>query len=386
MTVVRIGLATCAALFVCTAATGSASNSARSCDVALVQVASASPGRARSVLSGVDALSGQVAWAAGSFAHTSGGREHPLLEHWNGSAWAAVALPRLAKRADAAFSDVGIVSPSNVWAVGQISTPGARDARSLIEHWTGAHAHVVKSPSPGNFTTLDGMSVLSASSIWAVGAQEQRHHSRTPLVEHWDGNMWRVVLSPTIRNGELIRIDAISKSDVWAVGYRGEPNRALVEHWDGHRWRVVNLSDPLPVLFGVGAAGSDEVWAGGATPDEHPAVEHWDGNSWAGASLPAAAGLLFGVSAATADDVWAVGGQGDTGEFAFRQTLAYHWNGAAWETAPSASPSASYNLLVDVAALPGKQVWAVGAYDVGTGPSTPGSHLATLVEGSALCS
>src|SRR6266567_358181 len=97
-------------------------------------------------------------------------------------------------------------------------------------------------------------------------------------------------------------------------------------------------------LFGVAASSSSDVLAvGGYNPGESPTAlltrpyaEHWNGNQWTATTVPLAsvysvqAAQLNGVAEVAAGDGWAVGTVSDPSSFA-SQTLAYHWNGTAWQ-------------------------------------------------------
>src|SRR5437660_1717725 len=88
------------------------------------------------------------------------------------------------------------------------------------------------------------------------------------------GRMWTVV--PTQRVGDnrsqrLVGVDAISKGDAWAVGDRvtgpgqSEP---LIERWNGVLWRAVDsplMGSDFSYLADVAAGSPVDVWAvGGA--------------------------------------------------------------------------------------------------------------------------
>src|SRR6266699_2075460 len=66
---------------------------------------------------------------------------------------------------------------------------------------------------------------------------------------------------------------------------------------------------------------------------------------------------LYGVSAVSGSNAWAVGRQNSTGVF---KTLILHWNGAAWSTVKSPSPSSSDAELFVVMAVSGSDAWSVG--------------------------
>jgi hypothetical protein len=84
---------------------------------------------------------------------------------------------------------------------------------------------------------------------------------------------------------------------------------------------------------------------------------------------------LSAVSATSGKDAWAVGNY-DTGS-GFR-TLIEHWNGARWSVVPSPNADPGENTLAAVAAVSASDIWAVGYRH---GPGAPdGGARKTLVE------
>src|SRR5262249_43092977 len=83
---------------------------------------------------------------------------------------------------------------------------------------------------------------------WAVGYYVSGHFLQQSLIEHFDGNVWSVVPSPSpgALQNILFGVTAISDADVWAVGAQQDSNglwHTLAEHWDGSVWAVVNAVD-----------------------------------------------------------------------------------------------------------------------------------------------
>jgi hypothetical protein len=57
---------------------------------------------------------------------------------------------------------------------------------------------VVSSPNPGTFNnTLSGVTVVSATNVWAVGEYQNNSGPSQTLIEHWNGKTWKVVPSLT---------------------------------------------------------------------------------------------------------------------------------------------------------------------------------------------
>jgi hypothetical protein len=188
----------------------------------------------------------------------------------------------------------GISALSNqaAWAVGYYIKQDQSDFLTLIERWNGGRWGIMPGPSAAPHGVLDAVAAVSPANVWAVGAREVNSAaSPVTLIDHWDGSAWRVVPSP-VMPGLLDALAVASPSDIWAVGFRKidnglKPERTLVEHWDGARWQVV--PSPTPTKYGDGLGGvtvvsPDDVWATGAV-----------NNPWS-------------VSAPSATDLWAAGG------------------------------------------------------------------------------
>src|SRR5262249_35065765 len=134
----------------------------------------------------------------------------------------------------------------DVWAVGQMLTGFSPSnnpiSQPLIEHLQGSQWVIASSPnpSPGNYSTLEGVVVLSSANIWAAGymtSNPSDSSSIRPLIEHYDGNSWQVVSLPSSAQGGLSSISGTS-SALWSVGspWAG----ALTMHYDGSAWSVVS--------------------------------------------------------------------------------------------------------------------------------------------------
>jgi hypothetical protein len=168
-------------------------------------------------------------------------------------------------------------------------------------------------------------------------------------------------------------VDALSTSDVWAVG--NHPNPAdpdelgtLAEHWDGTSWSVVptpNDAERDHELTGVATIASNDVWAVGhnnqpSFRDQQIVVLHWNGSVWSKSPAPNPSfnDSLMAVDGIASNDVWAVGGY-STGGNAQNASLIEHWNGSTW-TVVDHPHFYGLDFLNDVAAIGPNDVWAVG--------------------------
>ncbi len=342
-------------------------------------------------LFGVAATSTGDVWAVGT-ANQGSVLPVTLIEHWNGTLWQVVSSPNPGPGNNHLYG-VTALSPTNVWAVGySYNSP----VQTLVEHWNGSAWSVVASPSPGTFDNrLVSVAALSPTNIWAVGYYALNDTSSRVLIEHWNGAKWNVFsgLNPgsATTYNRFNSVTAISASDVWAAGNytnaQGTPE-TLVEHWNGQRWSLVASPSPGTVndLYGITAVSATSVWAVGVYQNAQNAtqslIEHWNGSAWqvVASPNPQNGGILNSVAAISASDLWAVGeagypsGGGAVGGNVSTNnpvipTLIEHWNGTNWQIISSPNPGTYNNSLSAVAHVPGSgQLWAVGSYNNGTPP------------------
>ncbi len=209
----------------------------------------------------------------------------------NGTSWSIVNAANI-QTTGSQFNAAAAVSSNNVWAVGSYFV--GKTIQTLVEHWDGNRWRLVPSPNPPSSpeSKLLGVAVVSSTDIWAVGTYIVGLRSQT-LTEHWNGSSWSIVSSPNAQANEnyLISATAVSSSDVWAVGYyqiTGGNAQQVIERWDGTNWSIVPGSDPggsaQNFLYAVAAVSSTDIWAVGyyVNSSQHflTLIEHWDGQQW----------------------------------------------------------------------------------------------------------
>jgi hypothetical protein len=262
---------------------------------------------------------------------------------------------------------VSATSASNAWAVG--FTTAAGFPQTMILRWSGAGWRRVPSPNPGGTigTVLSGVSAVSASDAWAVGAYDTSSGSES-LALHWNGSSWVRVPAP---GKALDAVSADSASDAWAVSGTG-----TVVRWNGTRWAQVSIPalTAEDTLNGVSALSRSNAWIVGdvfINPDKsEPLALHWDGTSWKNVTTPRPSGSgasLEGVSAFSASGAWAVGAYAPAGSPA--RSFALRWNGTSWRHVLTPSPGANGCTLLAASALTRSDAWAVGAYTGSSGTS-----------------
>jgi len=264
----------------------------------------------------------------------------PVALHFSGSIWKAVPMAAAGR-----VNKVAVVSPTNVWAVGQQTN----EKFSQVQHFNGTAWSAVSSPHFAAGESLSSLKAVSANSIFAVGSSFDNLNNRTPLVEHFNGTKWSVVSVPHITGGELTDIAIISPSDVWAVGaVSGATPAALTMHFNGVQWSRVPA--PAAALLAVTALTTNNVWAGGVQIGRSTVIEHWNGTAWKIVTSPNTGNVsvLNSMSAISPSDIWAAGCStcGDVGGGS--APLIEHWNGTAWtiNPAPTEFSGVSANTLL----------------------------------------
>jgi hypothetical protein len=193
----------------------------------------------KSGLFSIAAVSANDVWAVGNF--TSDGKFQTLTIHWNGSAWSVVASPSPGSTTNTLFG-VAAASANDVWAVGAYIGASGSAAQTLVEHWNGSAWSAVASPNPGSSSHgLYGVTALADDDVWTIGYYVVDGGFQA-LLEHWNGSAWSVMPSASVNGTNNFRaIDAVSATDVWAVGnYKTTANQTLTEHY------IANCPTPTP--------------------------------------------------------------------------------------------------------------------------------------------
>jgi len=225
------------------------------------------PGDADS-LSSVTCAKADDCWAGGNYAANSenggDGIEHPLLEHYDGSAWTLSALaPPVIDYAG--LDGTACLGPDECWA-----SVGTADG-GVVEEFDGASWTVVSAPqlapSPGfSQSGVGRVTCIVADDCWAVGstgAPTVPNLPTQPLIAHYTGAGWVTVSSPHVSgpNGAtLAGVACLSASDCWAVGATMPEAIALPAE--------LSTPSPDPALF------------------PQPVIEHYDGSAWTVLATP----------------------------------------------------------------------------------------------------
>ncbi|MBK8900665.1 MAG: hypothetical protein IPM53_05765 [Anaerolineaceae bacterium] len=337
------------------------------------------------LLNAITAVSTQDLWAVGEHRTANVSNVQTLTMHWNGASWTIVPSPNPDPNRNR-LAGVAALSASDVWAVGEQGGSTGPNWSSLILHWDGSTWSTVAAPtlSPGT-SELRDVAAVAANDVWAVGAASSPATDwwDQPLVLHWNGISWSSVPVPSFgTTAELNGITAVAPNDIWAVGTTLESNwKTLILHWDGAAWTRIsspNLGSFGNYLYDVEAISATDVWAvGSANNGSSTLAMRWNGSSWSIVPSPngtARAGInrngLNSLAAVSANNIWAVGVQaystiGSAGQPIYLgYALIEHWNGSAWQEVPApALPGVGEDGELRGATASGAgAVWAAGAY------------------------
>ena len=111
-------------------------------------------------------------------------------------------------------------------AVGFLANSSQQTVTTLVEHWDGMQWSVIPSPNQsvtaGSFNTLRSVTGTSGSNLYAAGffANAQTGGQQQTLVEHFDGQNWSIIASPTKGIAQQLQgIFALpDTSNLWTVG------------------------------------------------------------------------------------------------------------------------------------------------------------------------
>jgi hypothetical protein len=273
--------------------------------------------------------------------------------------WEIVATPD-----NTQFRGAAAVSADDAWLVGRVGGP----SDAVAYHWDGTSWTLSPPISEGNPSELYAVDALTSSDVWAVGG-----HDCCPFSTHFDGSDWTSHPIPAI--GEyypgVLDVGMVSATDAWAVGFVDDIVGSGLNHtpaylrWNGLAWfGVVPPFHVGAVLTSVEVRSSTDVWAGGyrtdVDADPRPFLTHFNGSTWSQSTLPdVGIGQINGIVAFGASSAFAVGWQRAVGEP--RRTLVLKWNGATWSPDPSPDVTTLGNELTAVDGSSATDIWAVGS-------------------------
>jgi hypothetical protein len=314
------------------------------------------------------------AWVVGE---TGTGYSRTFTAHWDGGAWQRIPSPN-----GSAYSQwlngVDASSSSDVWAVGMYQVTADGGYRPLILRWNGSSWSRIRAgsnPALYGYKWLTSVDAISPTDVWAVG---QGPDQRT-LALHWDGLTWSKVPTPHAvpsNFSQLTSVSAVSSDDLWAVGFywnSAGASRTLILHWNGKQWLRVpspNVSWRDDALNGVDALSPTQAWAVGwhyVHGRTHALTMRWDGTTWAIVRSAAGGVGLNAVTAISETAAWAVGGGEDhaTDPATGQAYDIASWDGSGWSPVDGSTSAAGDDWVLSIDAASATDVWAVGYFPYG---------------------
>ncbi|MFZ2055875.1 MAG: hypothetical protein WAV54_00495, partial [Acidimicrobiales bacterium] len=321
---------------------------------------------------------------------SNSGLENAMAEEWDGSAWTlepSVATETPGSEAwPSELSSVACPSATSCVAVG--SSDGYYEP--LAETWNGVSWTVTSVPTVAgtSYATLTGVSCAATTLCIAVGysvTATSSTYSSTGLVDEWDGNVWRAVMTPAdaVNNSELMAVSCVAGPKCFAVGQQGTAgggNTPFAEAWDGTTWTTVPTSalagDSLSDVACSSGASCVVVGQGSDESDLLLAAA-WNATTWTVDTPPVPVAYsgwdLVSVACISVDSCTAVGSDSHT-------SLVEQWNGTAWTVSATPATLAGPSEFGGVAYSSASAVIAVGsAANPDVGDPTP---LAEISDGS----
>jgi hypothetical protein len=168
------------------------------------------------------AISAVNVWAVGAYFDAGVGALQTLVEHYDGFRWSLVPSPDLGSKANI-LNSATASSATDIWAVGSYFDVAGASVEPLVEHYDGNSWSVFPSPTlgPGRHG-LNSVAAVSPTDVWAAGQlQNLNAASNQTLLEHFDGKSWTVALSVspgTLTNSFRAVTNVPGTAGAWAVG------------------------------------------------------------------------------------------------------------------------------------------------------------------------
>jgi hypothetical protein len=336
----------------------------------------------------VSCVSSKYCVAVGYDEKADGGDGGPIVETWNGHAWAVTAVKLPAGTTGGALFAVSCKSQKSCSAVGDYFLKNDNTG-VLAESWNGKTWAAAKPPVPAGTTTaaLSGVSCLTSADCVATGTYTRSNGASAGLAESWNGRKWTDVsikLPAGSVGGDLDGVSCASSKSCIAVGSYGNAEDgtfALAESWNGKTWTASKPSTPAHALAGalqgvscVSSTGCTAVgWYVQAGGGSLGLAESWNGRKWTQVPLPKSGGNgeLFALSCVSSKYCLAVGNGGAPGA-SEGSPGSYVWTGKSWSfkhvpVPPKGGGSTASSSLDGAACLSATNCVAVGALDLGSG-------------------
>lgn len=187
-------------------------------------------------------------WAVGcDFTESHPAKYKVVLLKWDGNDWENVSLLGDIGRDNFCLKSIDVVSPINVWAVGEEFY-----AKGVTLHWDGSKWHEI--PSPKEMHYAHSISATSEDNVWVNSSNSIEYED----IFHWNGQNWSQVQLPvSMHNSDADKTSAIlavSQDDVWVGG-------RMLFHWEGSSWKNMNYGRNEGDIVDIDTTPDGKVWA-----------------------------------------------------------------------------------------------------------------------------
>jgi hypothetical protein len=237
------------------------------------------------------------------------------------------------------FNQTAVISSTNIWSVGDISTGTKPIYKPFIRHFNGSSWQAVTIPDSSG-STSDWVTASSASNVWIGGVKDSP--IQASVVYQWNGAHWTKIPVPGSAN--LQDVTALAPNNVWAFSL-GSDITDTIFHWNGSKWRYYLSTSVNFVPQGLSASAPDDVWASGyerSGSKQEVAAYRWNGTAWDPVSMPHPAFDNGGpcVTTVSPSNVW-IGWADNTASHAL------HFDGSKWHTVTTPNYADPYNIVPD---------------------------------------
>jgi hypothetical protein len=218
-------------------------------------------------LTGVSCAAPASCLAVGGSDTASGGLVAPLSESFNGSSWTIKHVPLPSGALGGELLGVSCVTAADCTAAG-FFFPSYQHDVPLLEHWNGTTWAAVTPPAPSRGTNGDLAAVdcLAGAGCVAVGTYGKRSGRQLAFSVAGHGSTWAeqdLVNPASSQATSAAGVSCVAHPDFacTAVGSRSDPSgiTTLAESWDGTRWSVQRSPDKpgqFNFLSGVSCTGA----------------------------------------------------------------------------------------------------------------------------------
>jgi len=221
-----------------------------------------------------------------------------LSERWNGSSWSIEPVPLAPTGGPSGLFGVTCRSAEDCTAVGAYIV-GDDDHQPLVEHWNGTAWAPTPTPAADELSQLVSVSCPSVTSCIAVGSSPVDEGPPLPLAEAWNGTSWTIqpaaphpdayaqfnsVSCTSARSCIAVGLACTSLNACTPLGQQGF--RALAERWNGTKWTVLTMPSPASTDLESVSCTSWRACSAVGRGRSALVAERWNGTKWTRESIP----------------------------------------------------------------------------------------------------